>query len=88
MAVQQSIAHAHAAAQVGRTLSCIIDMPSPQAAAEGRGDVWLGRTMADAPDIDCVVYVTPRPDRPLAAGEILPVEIVAASGYDLAGVPA
>jgi ribosomal protein S12 methylthiotransferase len=88
MAVQQGIAHAHAAAQVGRTLSCIIDMPSQQAAAEGRGDVWLGRTMADAPDIDCVVYVTPRPDRPLAAGEILQVEIVAASGYDLAGVPA
>jgi len=88
MAVQQGIAHAHAAAQVGRTLSCILDMPSEQAAAEGRGDVWLGRTMADAPDIDCVVYVTQRPDRPVAAGEILPVEIVAASGYDLAGVPA
>jgi ribosomal protein S12 methylthiotransferase len=63
-------------------------MPSEQAAAEGRGDVWLGRTAADAPDIDCVVYVTPRPDQPLAAGQIIPVEVVAASGYDLAGVPA
>ena len=88
MALQQGIAHAHAAAQVGRTLPCIIDMPSEQAAAEGRGDVWMARTAADAPDIDCVVYLTPQPDRPVVAGEILPVEIVASSGYDLAGVPA
>jgi len=88
MALQQQIAHSHAEAQVGRTLPCILDMPSEQAAAEGRGDVWLGRTAADAPDIDCVVYVTPRPDQPLAAGQIIPVEVVAASGYDLAGVPA
>jgi ribosomal protein S12 methylthiotransferase len=85
MALQQSIAHDHARRQVGRVLDAIIDRPSDE-----RDDVWLGRTKADAPDIDCLVYVTDpdaRPDRSLA-GRILPVEVVAAAGYDLAGVPA
>ncbi len=81
---QQRIAHEHAAAQVGRTLGCIVD-----AASDERADVWIGRTAADAPDIDCVVYITAQPGgRRPAAGEILPVEIVASAGYDLAGVPA
>jgi ribosomal protein S12 methylthiotransferase len=85
MALQQGIAHDHARRQVGRVLDVIVDRQSDE-----RDDVWLGRTKADAPDIDCLVYVTdpdPRPGRSLA-GRILPVEIVAAAGYDLAGVPA
>jgi ribosomal protein S12 methylthiotransferase len=84
MLVQQEIAHDHARRQVGRVLDVIIDRPSDE-----RDDVWLGRSKADAPDIDCQVYVTDpeaRPGRSLA-GRILPVEIVAAAGYDLAGVP-
>jgi len=84
MEVQQRIAHDHARRQVGRVRDVIIDGPSGE-----REDVWLGRTTADAPDIDCLVYVTAPgsgPARPLS-GRILPVEIVAASGYDLAGVP-
>jgi ribosomal protein S12 methylthiotransferase len=63
----------------------IIDRQSDE-----REDVWIGRTRADAPDIDCVVYVTApgtSAARPLT-GRILPVEIVASSGYDLAGVVA
>jgi ribosomal protein S12 methylthiotransferase len=58
--------------------------------SEEREDVWIGRTKGDAPDIDCAVWVTApgtSAARPLT-GRILPVEIVAASGYDLAGVPA
>ena len=84
MALQQQIAHEHAAEQVGQIRDVIVDRQS-----EARDDVWIGRTPADAPDIDCVVYVTaPGSDagRPLT-GRILPVEIVASSGYDLAGVP-
>jgi ribosomal protein S12 methylthiotransferase len=84
MQVQQAIAHEHARRQVGKTLDVIIDRQS-----EEREDVWIGRTQADAPDIDCVVYVTApgsSATRPLT-GRILPVEIVASSGYDLAGVP-
>ncbi len=85
MRVQQRIAHEHARRQVGRVLDVIIDRRSDE-----REDVWIGRTAADAPDIDSVVYVTAAgtsAERPLT-GRLLPVEIVAASGYDLAGVPA
>ena len=85
MALQQGIAHDHARRQVGRIKDVIIDGPSAE-----RADVWLGRTTADAPDIDCLAYVTAAgsgPSRPLT-GRIIPVEIVAAAGYDLAGVPA
>lgn len=85
MLVQQGIAHDHARRQVGRIRDVIVDRPSGE-----RDDVWIARTKADAPDIDCVVYLTApgtSPRTPLT-GRILPVEIVAASGYDLAGVPA
>ena len=84
MELQQSIAHAHARRQIGRKLDVIIDRQS-----EEREDVWVGRTPAAAPDIDCVVYVTAPGSsaaKPLT-GKIFPVEIVASSGYDLAGVP-
>ena len=82
MAVQQQIAHAFTQDQVGKTLDCIVDSHSGQ-----REDVWIGRTRADAPDIDCVVYITApgtTAQTPLA-GRIIPVEMVAAAGYDLAG---
>jgi ribosomal protein S12 methylthiotransferase len=84
MREQQAIAHAHARGQVGRIVDTIIDRQSDE-----REDVWIGRTAADAPDIDCAVYVTApgtSAARPLT-GRIIPVEIVASSGYDLAGVP-
>jgi ribosomal protein S12 methylthiotransferase len=83
MQVQQQIAHSFTQAQVGRTLACIVDSHSGE-----RDDVWIGRTAADAPDIDCVVYITApgtTPQTPLA-GRIISVEMVAAVGYDLAGV--
>jgi ribosomal protein S12 methylthiotransferase len=85
MEVQQGIAHDHARKQVGRIVDCIVDGPSGE-----RDDVWLARSTGDAPDIDCLVYLTAPgsgPEEPLT-GAILPVEIVASSGYDLAGVPA
>ena len=84
MREQQKIAHEHSRAQVGKVLDVIVDRQS-----EEREDVWIGRTYADAPDIDCVVYVTApgsSAKQPLT-GKIIPVEIVASSGYDLAGVP-
>jgi ribosomal protein S12 methylthiotransferase len=42
----------------------------------------VGRTYADAPEIDGAVYVT---GDGLAAGQIVPCEIVAARQYDLIG---
>jgi ribosomal protein S12 methylthiotransferase len=83
MRAQQAIAHDHARRQVGRILDVIVDRQS-----EEREDVWIGRTKSDAPDIDCVVYVTAPGSsaaQPLT-GRIIPVEIVASAGYDLAGV--
>ncbi|MCA9187497.1 MAG: hypothetical protein KDA99_17840, partial [Planctomycetales bacterium] len=47
-------------------------------------DVWMGRTTSDAPDVDGVVWVT---GSDLTIGEIVPCEIVAMNGYDLAAAP-
>ncbi len=43
---------------------------------------WEGRTAAQAPEIDGVVYLRNRDLRP---GQRLPVEIVEVDGYDLVG---
>ena len=85
MRVQQGIAHDHARGQVGRTLDVIVDRRSAE-----RPDVWVARTAGDAPDIDCVAWVTAAGTErgPGLAGHIIPVEVVAAAGYDVAAVPA
>ena len=46
-------------------------------------DAWIGRTFADAPDVDTVVYVTGRGLRP---GRLVECEVVAVHGYDLVAV--
>ena len=51
-------------------------------AVPGEENAWIGRSYADAPDVDGVVYVT---GEGLAAGSIVPCEIVARSEYDLVG---
>lgn len=77
MAVQQRIAFEYNAAQVGRRLDVLLDTPVP-----GERGAWIGRSYADAPDVDGVVYVSgPR----LAAGQIVPCEIVTSREYDLVG---
>ncbi len=43
-------------------------------------NAYVGRSYADAPDVDGVVYVT---GEGLAPGQIVACEIVAARGYDL-----
>ena len=52
MAAQQPIAFAFNQSLVGKTLDVLIDAPAP----EGR-HLWLGRTYADAPDVDGVTWV-------------------------------
>ena len=52
MAVQQPIAFAFNRTLVGRTLDVLIDAPAP----EGK-HLWLGRTYADAPDVDGITWV-------------------------------
>ncbi|HUT10048.1 MAG TPA: 30S ribosomal protein S12 methylthiotransferase RimO [Thermoguttaceae bacterium] len=77
MAAQQEIAFAWNASQVGRRADVIVDRDIP-----GEENAWIGRTYADAPEVDGVVYVT---GDGLAVGEIVPCEIVAAHDYDLIG---
>ena len=78
MEVQQEIAFAWNEARVGEKLDVIIDRPVPD-----EPTAWIGRTFADAPDVDSVVWVT---GENLKAGDMVPCEIVASQGYDLIGV--
>ena len=71
------MAFAWSQGQVGKTVDVLIDGPD----AETPG-WWLGRSYADAPDIDPVVRVK---SKKLVPGEIVPVKITAAEGYDLLG---
>lgn len=80
MAAQQEVALAYNESLIGKTLDVILDMP-----VEGERDAWIGRSYADAPDVDGVVYVT---GKRLKAGQIVPTEIVASRGYDLIGAAA
>ena len=79
MAAQQPIAFGFNERLVGRELDVIIDGRSP----EDRGS-WLGRTYADAPDVDGAVRLR---GANLASGEIVRCEIVESMGYDLVGRP-
>jgi ribosomal protein S12 methylthiotransferase len=78
MRVQQDIAFQWCAKQIGEATEVIIDK-----AVDVDANVWLGRTFADAPDVDAVVYVTGQPRKPLAAGQLVPVEVVGHRDYDL-----
>ena len=78
MAEQQTLAFAWNDAQIGRQLDVIIDSQ-----VAGETDAWIGRSFADAPDVDGVVYVT---GQRLSTGAIVRCEIVARRDYDLIGV--
>ncbi|MEX0978339.1 MAG: 30S ribosomal protein S12 methylthiotransferase RimO, partial [Pirellulales bacterium] len=78
LAAQQQIAFEWNAAQVGRQKEILLDRAVPQ-----EKNAWIGRSAADAPDVDGVVYVT---GRKLKAGKFVNCEFVATSDYDLVGV--
>jgi ribosomal protein S12 methylthiotransferase len=78
MEVQQQVAFQFNERQIGQCRDVLIDTPLP-----GEDGVWLGRTYADAPDVDTLVYVT---GDGLQPGQIVPCEIVTARDYDLVGV--
>jgi ribosomal protein S12 methylthiotransferase len=75
MEAQQPIAFGFNESLVGRTLDALIDGPAPD-----RGKhVWVGRTIADAPDVDGVTYVS---GAHLEPGDMVACTIVGADGYD------
>ena len=79
MAVQQPIAESFNRSLVDRTLDVLID-----SRAAGRKDVWVGRTYADAPDVDGLTLVAGGDFQP---GDLVACEIVDAQGYDLVARP-
>jgi len=75
MEVQQQIAFTWSEAQVGKQLDVLLDSPVP-----GEEGVFVGRSFADAPDVDPIVFVTAPGAVP---GDIVRAEVVMASEYDL-----
>jgi ribosomal protein S12 methylthiotransferase len=75
MAVQQRVSARRLKRKVGTRQQVIIDSVGPTVA--------IGRSKADAPEIDGVVHVAAR--RPLRVGEIVTVKIERADAYDLHG---
>jgi ribosomal protein S12 methylthiotransferase len=78
MSVQQAIAFEWNQQQVGRTIDVILDHPVPD-----QPRAYVGRSYADAPDVDGLVYVT---GERLAAGQIVRCEVVTSQHYDLVAV--
>ena len=81
MRTQQAIAFDWNADHVGRTIDVIIDQPHPEAE-----HVWIGRSAADAPDVDGLVFVTDTRAKPDRIGDLVKAEVVASEGYDLVAV--
>jgi len=78
MRVQAAISQARLQRKLGTVQRVLIDHLTPRGA--------LGRSSADAPEIDGLVHVTTR--RKLAVGDFIDVRIERADEHDLFGVPA
>ena len=76
MTLQQQIAFTFGDSLIGYELDALIDERIGE-------ELWTGRTYADAPEIDGVVYVT---GSGVKVGDLLPVEIVERQDYDLTAV--
>lgn len=78
MQAQQRISAQKLKKKIGTTLPAIIDSVGKQGA--------LGRTMADAPEIDGTITILSRKkDKALQAGDIVQVKVTHADAYDLKG---
>jgi len=88
MQIQQEITLARNASLIGTPMTVLLDAPvetqvEPDGLMNESPQAFVGRTTTDAPDVDCVVYVTGHGLRP---GQFTEVEIVGYDGYDLIGV--
>jgi ribosomal protein S12 methylthiotransferase len=84
MAVAEQVSAAKLAGRVGATMQVLID----EAPALGRRG-GVGRSYADAPEIDGRVRLLPpeKASKTLKVGEFTRARIVAADGHDLVGIP-
>lgn len=77
METQQQLAFDFGDSLIGYELDCLIDEKPEEGMA-------VGRTFADAPEIDGCVYVE---DTGFEVGDMVPVEIVSREAYDWVAVP-
>lgn len=75
---QQAIAYEWNESQVGKCMDVMVDSYIPK-----ESNAYIGRSYADAPEIDGVIYVTGANLKP---GMVTRAEIVAFQGYDLIAV--
>ncbi len=80
--LQRRIMNRFAAARTGKTLDVLIDGPVVEDDGNPVENVFVGRTYADAPEVDPLVYVTGHAE----VGAIVPCEIVDARDGNLIGV--
>jgi ribosomal protein S12 methylthiotransferase len=76
MEAQQEVAFRWSERQIGREMVVLVDRPDPE-----MPNYALGRSYADAPDIDGVVRIK---GKGLHPGDIVRVKVTGADGYDLA----
>ena len=84
MAVAESVSVQKLQSRVGCTMQVLVD------SAQGLGKKGgVGRTYADAPEIDGVVHLLPpqKVSKTMRAGEFTKAQIVAAQGHDLVAQP-
>lgn len=77
MALQQEISEELSTKRIGQTLDIMID--------DREGDYYIGRTEFDSPEVDGVVYVTPKANNHLKKGCIYQVKITDSNEFDLFG---
>lgn len=78
MQLQQQIAFEKAREQIGRRLSVMVEGYLPE------DGVCVSRTYMDSPDVDGYLFFDSADNR--MTGDIVPVRVTEASGYDLIGV--
>ena len=85
MAVAEAVSTSKLRERIGATMQVLVDH-APVLGRKG----GVGRSYADAPEIDGVVRLLPpeKASKTLKAGEFTKARIVAAEGHDLVGVPA
>ena len=79
MELQQQISLSYNQARVGKNVNVTIDSASED------GIFYLGRSYAEAPEVDPVIYVAST-NRPLECGDRVSVKILECTPYDLTGV--
>ena len=83
-AKQERISRRFARSFIGQTIDVMLDSRGVSDGGTTMRNVCVGRTYAEAPDVDPLVYVT---GRDLEVGSVVRCEIVDAQGLDLIAVP-